>query len=593
MSWWRELNDFFSSTTIHGFHYIHRSQSRLTRFVWTVFVLVTLAAASVFLCQTFQDWGTNYISTTIETRGVENYPFPAVTFYPGEFSSKTGFLRTLLNHFQLTRYEGSSPLADNAVFMNKFSNLVNTLAPGSTSLFAWVPDYLLHTDKTFIQQKGGIFRNEVCSMLTLKHKNKKKYEEIRKEIINAFNTNIFKYAGYPQVLGFSRNTLNSLVKDGLAGENITDTDIDAACKDNKNKEEKEEIEALILSFLYVFIDVANVRYLGPGDIAAEEYFNRDDLHSEMTSLFNELTNASYPSSIFLFPEWFSRPRQTALIGNPLPPPISYSELKTYQTFWSEFNKNQEKISFICTLTTCTDEQDFHLVQSEVHQDMVETFLKDDARKDQVRQAELFLPPCHDMSLAQQFKFSSICEFLRNISSNKAALLKLMKFSKQSPVFNVSEEEENDIFADLEKVSSQYGYFPKTMQSRPNSFISLCQFEQSPQLMKLNNCNKFKRSFTNRGLGFTFNNDKTQHLYKNNKNIDLQLDSLFFNKEDDPKLTSASPDDALKVMIENNFEEISGYENTQSSANPAGDMKFKPGDLVVVLHDPAHPANIRT
>ena len=119
-----------------------------------------------------------------------------------------------------------------------------------------------------------------------------------------------------------------------------------------------------------------------------------------------------------------------------------------------------------------------------------------------------------------------------------------------------------------------------MQSRPNSFISLCQFEQNPQLMRLDNCNLFKRSFTNRGLGFTFNNDKIQQLYKHTKNIDLQLDSFFFNKEQDPKLTSASPDDALKVMIENNFEEISDYENTQSPVNPAGDMKFKPVSTLV-------------
>ena len=59
--WWRELNAFFSSTTIHGFQYIDSSQSKCTRFIWTVFVLVALAAASVFLYQTFQDWETNYI----------------------------------------------------------------------------------------------------------------------------------------------------------------------------------------------------------------------------------------------------------------------------------------------------------------------------------------------------------------------------------------------------------------------------------------------------------------------------------------------------------------------------------------------------
>ena len=300
----------------------------------------------------------------------------------------------------------------------------------------------------------------------------------------------------------------------------------------------------------------------------------------MSSLFNALTEASFPSSVFRFPEWFSLPRQGAPIGNPLTPSISTVELKTYKTFWEEFNKLEEKITFICTMADCTDQQNFILVESEGHQDMLETFLKDETKKDKVRQADLLLPPCHDMSLAEQFKFSSICEFLRNISSNKAALLKLMKFTKQSPVFNVSEQEENDIFGDIERVSSQYGYFPKTMQSRPNSFISLCQFERNPELMRLNNCNKFRRSFTNKGLGFTFNNDKVEELYKYNKDIDLQLDSFFFNKDHEPRPTSASPEDALYVMIENNFEEIAHYENTQNEANPAGDMKFKPVSTMV-------------
>ena len=141
-SLWQELNDFLSSTSVHGLPYIHRSQSGTTRVIWTVLVAGALITATVLLVQTVGDWGTNYISTTIETRGVEQYPFPAVTFYPGEFSSKTGFLRTLLNHFQLTRYEESSPLYDNAVFANKYSTFVESLGPGTTSLFSWVPYYL-------------------------------------------------------------------------------------------------------------------------------------------------------------------------------------------------------------------------------------------------------------------------------------------------------------------------------------------------------------------------------------------------------------------------------------------------------------------
>ena len=113
-------------------------------------------------------------------------------------------------------------------------------------------------------------------------------------------------------------------------------------------------------------------------------------------------------------------------------------------------------------------------------------------------------------------------------------------------------------------------------------------------MRLNNCHKFRRSFTNRGLGFTFNNEKSQHLYKLGDNIKLQLKSFFFNNQEDPKLmSSGSPDEGLNVLIENNMEEISVYEKTRHSGMPAGDIKLKPVSVLVALHDPTQPANVRT
>ena len=135
---WRELNDFLSSTSVHGLPYIHRSQSGTTRVIWTVLVAGALITATVLLVQTVGDWDTKYISTTLETRGIDHYPFPAVTFYSGEFLQKNYFLRTLLNHFEMTRYEESSPLYDNSVFMKKHSTFVNNFGPSSSSLFNWV-----------------------------------------------------------------------------------------------------------------------------------------------------------------------------------------------------------------------------------------------------------------------------------------------------------------------------------------------------------------------------------------------------------------------------------------------------------------------
>ena len=95
-------------------------------------------------------------------------------------------------------------------------------------------------------------------MLSLKTKNKSKCKETRKTILQKFNENMFKYAGFREALDFSRKTFNSLIKDAVASENITNTEIEAACKEKQNEDEKKEIEALLLSYLYVFIDEDNV-----------------------------------------------------------------------------------------------------------------------------------------------------------------------------------------------------------------------------------------------------------------------------------------------------------------------------------------------
>jgi len=278
----------------------------------------------------------------------------------------------------------------------------------------------------------------------------------------------------------------------------------------------------------------------------------------------------------------------------LPSFISNIEIQRYQDFWKEYNNFKTKLTFICTETECSEEEDFVLVQKENIQEVAEGFLKDEKNRHRVRQADIPTAPCQNVTLARIFNFEKVCQFLRNISSSKEAILKLLKFSKQSPVYQVSDEEQEDTFGNLDAVSAQYGYFSEPDQSRPNSFISMCKFQKVPEVMNLNNCDLFRRSFTNKGLGFTFNNDRSDHLYKKKKNIDLQMKTFYFNNKVDPRMiASANPDESLRLILENNIEEVYNFERTKSPTNPPGEIKFKPKSVDIVLHDPSHPANMRT
>ena len=50
-------------------------------------------------------------------------------------------------------------------------------------------------------------------------------------------------------------------------------------------------------------------------------------------------------------------------------------------------------------------------------------------------------------------------------------------------------------------------------------------------MRIENCHLFKRSFTNKGIGFTFNSDIGQNLYKISNNNYALRKTLMVNEED--------------------------------------------------------------
>ena len=113
-------------------------------------------------------------------------------------------------------------------------------------------------------------------------------------------------------------------------------------------------------------------------------------------------------------------------------------------------------------------------------------------------------------------------------------------------------------------------------------------------MKMSKCNLFKKSFTNKGIGYTFNNKKIQYLFKLSGNNNVLLKLMMANKNVNvSNMRKAGSLHALKVLIQNNVEEIEAFEKTATSDNKAGSFNLKPTTIAVSLHNPNHPANIRT
>ena len=206
------------------------------------------------------------------------------------------------------------------------------------------------------------------------------------------------------------------------------------------------------------------------------------------------------------------------------------------------------------------------------------------------------PPCHDEELSSQLAIQSECQFIKNISRNYAAFYKLMKFSKQSPTFSLSEEDLMTEFGSLTENNYLFGFYPKQKLDgkRYNAFVALCRFEEYPEEMTFESCDLFRRSFTNLGLGYTFNNEEFGKLFKKSPVLENQSRELFLNKNSKPKMIkSANSEHGLTVILESNMEQIERFENTKSTNNPEGDIPLKPKPVQVVIHHPSEPANVKS
>ena len=481
---WREFDDFFSSTSIHGFLYISGSQSMSTRFIWTIIVLAGFGVATYFLYNTVDGFSDKYVTTTVETRKIQDYPFPAVTFYPGEYNSKNVFLRNFLNEFEFTRYDEKSPLRDNERFINLYQWL---LSPMHNDLFNDIEYYLTNNvaGRTFRMNLRYFLNNTFmhkeytttwCSLVALHNRN----ISLKSKIREAYLPNMYRVEGGRRGLSILmiRDIVGPIVKESAEKQNLTKANIVAACKDKNNKEEElVMMESMMFSFVYLYsrthseLDIE----VGAGDLATGPYASplSHATHTLLTNLYNEMVNATLPASILQYSEFFALPDNNFPWWQKGQPNkifpydgeegihilqfmnITFESWRNYHYLWYTYYNNNGNFTLKCNfMANCTAEP--------------LSFYLDDGEEDLFSQEEDIIiegysnsPPCSNSSITMKFKIDKICSIQKIVSENKKAFLKLMKFTKQSPVY----------LQDTDKyfnVSQRYGYIIKNGNKQVNN-----------------------------------------------------------------------------------------------------------------------------
>ena len=218
-----ELNNFSEATTVHGFAYLSKGQKKSTRIIWAAIVLGAAVVAGYFLYNTIKGFDENYTSTTIKTRSIKEYPFPAVTFHPGDFNSENAFTRIFLNQFEFTRYHENDSMRDNDLFMRKFGWVVSSM---NNDIFRGVKNYLLD-QKKFISQKSRIFEKEVCVLVAL-NVSKVNAEPI---VMKEFAKNMYKIRGFSSLMRFIKVNVSIEINHVTDQYNISKNEVSSICKD--------------------------------------------------------------------------------------------------------------------------------------------------------------------------------------------------------------------------------------------------------------------------------------------------------------------------------------------------------------------------
>ena len=78
------IEEFLTETSVHGFKYLSHNFNICEKILWTIFIAFGFLGAGTLVYQTVQDAYDNPVLTTISSKSITEYPFPAITVDSGK-----------------------------------------------------------------------------------------------------------------------------------------------------------------------------------------------------------------------------------------------------------------------------------------------------------------------------------------------------------------------------------------------------------------------------------------------------------------------------------------------------------------------------
>ena len=592
-----ELNSFAEETSIHGFTYLSHPHHLCSKLSWTALLAAAFSLAIVMIGQNFRDTAAHPLSTTLDTVSVTQVPFPAITIHPGTFRNEKALFKRMFDYLALERYNKNDQLRNNTEFQKIWQN--------SLTKNNWIDKFIQETkltiknDQKFMRKKG-MFKNIAAILAAAEKQDIRIVQHITKSLDEAIMANMFKFRYFSQVLNlWIRGILEPIIKEAQTTYNITDLAV-SVCKRKDCDKIREKYELLLLTPLYLFMDEDRAVDIGAGHFLSTNEIDTQ-LKTDMTDAINNASRGSLPYAVFdyarLFTDlynFFFKEKIYLLrrhtLGYTLSKyyqtyPQNKCDLSMYADFWYAYIYWNGTVVLMCPDSGKCDPKDM----TKVRNLDIEPSFTCNPKSDCMKTVQLDNHPCQDQTLAAEYGFLTCCDFNRNISANRAAMLKVLKFTIQSPHLLESEEEEMSLFPNMSQALPSYRTLKNSEDNRRNfnPFIPLCQYNGEPEVRSFRSCNLFSRAYTDMGVGYSFNTEKFEFIYKQNQgNMDSNQALFFNNKKYVQYPKSSGKNYQLQIVIDANSEEVERFEKEILKS------KKMPRPFLLSAHDPSSPANLR-
>ena len=603
-----QFNAFCRETTLHGFTYLADNNRTFERLLWLVFVSVAFASSIFMIDQSFKDAEMNPLLTTINTIDVTKVPFPAVTVLPGEYPVQRdidGFSKRMYDYAEFERYDGNDALRNNSLFNNQWGFMTKGIVQKLIEATKKELEQLNDTDykKLYYKYKNIIKKFENMAIDLAAISNKQNSKTIFTSLNDEIKLNFLKYKGFSSsTKELFSEVIEPFVSKAKIDANLTQQDIQFCFQGQCSILEREAqvslmapIEIMKLSD-DIWLDIGAGHFLKSA--LETTGFSTSKLEQETTDIITSLLNFNFSGSLMEFPNYlsyvFSKKNINIMPENSIA--VAYQRLgkvtskksscnvergKMYSYFWHGYLFQNGNITMRCKKgeRNCSSSS-------------MEMATCSRASAADCRKLVLTSSPCEDVERSKEFDYFPCCEFVKNFTDNLEATLKLMKFSVQAPHFYENIKEENEIFSGLAQVfsKSKSGFITKNFSTKTrrnfNAFVPLCQYAEDPETMSFSTCDLFRRSFTNMGLGYTFNSEKFWNMYKKT-DYDILFERIMFPNTDTEILypESSGPDYRLRLILDGDIDAVKEYEKTK-------DYTKAITEFTLGVHDPYFPANLR-